>query len=109
MVFGGCGAHLSLHKHNYEYNNSNRKLTRNLQNSYITKATRKIYTELCTMGRNTSCWTYAPERIKKKRDITRMELVLGNEWVQPRLGIPVLGSKAQETRHLDCIGNCRDR
>lgn len=109
MVFGGYGAHLSLHKHNYEYNNSNRKLTRNLQNSYITKATRKIYTELCTMGRNTSCWTYAPERIKKKRDITRMELVLGNEWVQPRLGIPVLGSKAQETRHLDCIGNCRDR
>lgn len=57
-VWGG-GAHLSLHKHNYECNNSHGKLTRNLQkDSYITKAARKIYTELGRMGRNTSGWIY---------------------------------------------------
>jgi hypothetical protein len=52
------------------------------------------------MGRNTSGWTSAPERIKKERDITQMELVLGNEWVKPRLDIPVLGSKAQRQATL---------
>ena len=97
-------------RHSYECNNSHGKLTRNLQkDSYITKAARKIYTELGRIGRNTSGWIYAPERINKKRDITRMERVVGNEWVQPRLDIPVLGSKAQETSHLDRIGNCRDK
>ena len=38
--------------------------------------------------------TNTPERIKKKRDITQMELVLGNEWVKPRLDIPVLGQSS---------------
>ena len=93
------------------WNNSHWKLTGNWQkDSCTTKALRKIHTQLSRRGRKVIWLGSVPlgGDSEERGDCTGVYPHWGVSGSSHRLGIPVLGSYAEETSHLGWLEDCWD-